>query len=94
MLRVRKLSITKEALDFVRGLESKQFKQVMNKVLSLLGGPTPADSIQMKGFESLYRTDIGGNRIVYRFDDENVAIIVIGKRNDDAVYKQVERKKL
>ncbi len=90
---MRKLGMTKEALDFVRGLEAKPFKQVMNKVLSLLGNPAPTDSIRMKGFEALYRTDIGENRIVYRFDADNVAIIVIGKRNDDEVCKQVDRKK-
>jgi mRNA interferase RelE/StbE len=91
---VRNLSITKEALEFIRALESKPFKQVLNKVLSLLSDPTPADSIQMKGHGGLHRTDMGEHRIVYCFDEDTVSVLVIGKRNDDAVYKQVERKKL
>jgi mRNA interferase RelE/StbE len=94
MRSVRKLDPTKEALGYIRDLEPKQFKQVMNKVLSLLENPSPADSILLKGHTDLYRTDIGEHRIVYRFDDKNVWLYVVAKRNDGEVYKQVERKKL
>lgn len=86
------LSITKEAHDFVRGLDAKPFRQVMNKVLSLLTVPQPADSSALKGYENLYRVDIGEHRIVYRFNDKQVSVLVIDKRNDDEVYKKLARK--
>jgi mRNA interferase RelE/StbE len=91
---VRNLNPTKEALDFIRGLEPKPFKQVMNKVLALLSDPTPADSSILKGYENLYRVDIGEHRIVYRFDEKAVSVLVVDKRNDDAVYKKLSRKNI
>jgi mRNA-degrading endonuclease RelE of RelBE toxin-antitoxin system len=91
---VRSLVITKEALEFVRGLEAKHFKQVMNKVLSLLTLPSPTDSSALKGFTDLFRADIGEHRIVYKFDDKTVSVLVVDKRNDDEVYKKLSRKNL
>jgi mRNA interferase RelE/StbE len=90
---VRSLNLTKEALDFIRGLEPKPFKQVLSKVLSLLSGPPPADSSALKGYEDLFRVDMGEHRIVYIFDDESVSVLVVDKRNDDEVYKKLARKK-
>jgi len=91
---VHSLSLTKEAYDFIRCLDAKQFKQVLGKILSLLSEPVPADSSSLKGYENLYRVDIGEHRIVYRFDDKSVSVLVVDKRNDDEVYKKLARKKL
>ncbi|MBS1990372.1 MAG: type II toxin-antitoxin system RelE/ParE family toxin [Cyanobacteria bacterium SZAS LIN-3] len=94
MLRVRSLNLTKEAHDFIRALEAKQFKQVMGKILALLSDPAPADSSPLKGYEGLLRVDMGEHRIVYRFDEKAVSVLVVDKRNDDEVYKKLARKKL
>lgn len=92
---VHKLNPTKDALNFIRALEPKQFKQVMNKVLSLLIDAKPADSSFLQGYEDLLRVDIGEYRIVYRFDNQDtVSILIVGKRNDDDVYKRLDRKNL
>lgn len=91
---MHKLNPTKDALNFIRALEPKQFKQVMNKVLSLLIDAKPADSSFLQGYEDLLRVDIGEYRIVYRFDNQDtVSILIVGKRNDD-VYKRLDRKNL
>ncbi len=89
-----KLDITKESVDFIRGLDAKQFKQVMNKVLSLLNNPAQADSSTLRGYENLLRVDIGEYRIIYRFNDEQVTVLVIDKRNDDEAYKKLGRKNI
>jgi mRNA interferase RelE/StbE len=94
MPRVHSLSVTKDALEFVRGLEAKPFKQVMGKVLSLLLDPSPADSSALKGYDHLYRADIAEHRIIYRFDSATVHVLVVDKRNDDEVYKKLARKKI
>lgn len=92
---MHKLNPTKDALNFIRALEPKQFKQVMNKVLSLLIDAKPADSSFLQGYEDLLRVDIGEYRIVYRFDNQDtVSILIVGKRNDDDVYKRLDRKNL
>lgn len=65
----------------------------MRKILSLLVDPLPPDSQQLQGFgPELRRTDIGEYRIVYQSDDSTVAVVVVGKRNDDEVYKKLKRK--
>jgi mRNA interferase RelE/StbE len=84
---VRKLVFTKDALNFVDRLDAKQFRQVVRKCLSLIENPRPHDSIHMTG-RSDFRTDVGEYRIVYLFDDATVTIEVIGKRNDNELYKK------
>lgn len=91
---MHKLSIDRDALKFVQSLDAKQYRQVFNKILSLLSDPTPADSIAMKEYIGR-RTDIGEYRIVYRFEpgQDTVFIDVVDKRNDDEVYRHLKRKK-
>jgi mRNA interferase RelE/StbE len=36
---------------------------------------------------------VGEYRVVYRYDDESVYVVVCGKRNDDEVYRRLERLK-
>ncbi|HZT43965.1 MAG TPA: type II toxin-antitoxin system RelE/ParE family toxin [Chthonomonadaceae bacterium] len=88
---MHRLDMTRDAHKFLCGLDAKQFKQVATKILELMRDPTPADSQQLKGFEGR-RTDIGEYRIVYTYDSQVVYIVVIDKRNDDAVYKQLKKK--
>jgi mRNA interferase RelE/StbE len=83
---MRKLALSKNALKFFERLDAKQFRQVLRKCLGLLENPRPNDSIQMSG-RSDFRTDIGEFRIIYEFYDTAVTIKVVGKRNDDEVYK-------
>ena len=93
--QVRNLNPTKEALSFIQKLDPKQFKQVMNKILSLLADPHPADSKALKGYEDLLRVDIGEYRIIYRYNNTAaVSVLIVDKRNDDEVYKQLSRKNL
>ena len=89
---MRKLSISRDAYKFLEDLQAKQFRQVAMKALSLLNDPTPSDSAQIKGRQDYYRVDLGEYRIVYEFDDTTVYLVLIGKRNDDEVYKALSRK--
>ncbi len=89
---MRKLAMTKDSLDFVRKLQAKQFKQVISKILGLMSDPTPADSESLRGYEQYRRTDIGEFRIIYRYNEDSISIALVGLRNDDAVYKQFDRK--
>ena len=86
---MRKLALSKNVVNFLSELQAKQFKQVMGKILSLLAEPTPPDSQHLKGFNDLRRTDMGEFRIVYRFDENTVVVSLVGKRNDDEIYKRL-----
>jgi mRNA interferase RelE/StbE len=88
-----KLDGLEAVLDFLKGLQPKIAAQIAKKTLSLNVDPLPNDSKQLKGYPGYYRVDSGEYRIVYRFNSEEdlVEIILVGKRNDDEVYKQLER---
>jgi mRNA interferase RelE/StbE len=80
-------------LDFLKGLQPKIAAQISKKVLSLNVDPLPTDSKELIGYSGCYRVDSGEYRIVYRFMPEQdlVEVILVGKRNDDEVYKKLKR---
>ena len=88
----RKLAFTRSARKAIVDLEPKFFKQVVSKIISLTLDPAPQDSLKLSGAEGLYRVNQGEFRIVYRYDEETVNIAVVGKRNDDEVYRDTRHR--
>jgi mRNA interferase RelE/StbE len=85
------LDIYPDAAKFVDDLDPKRFKQVLSKILALLNDPEPQDSRKLTGY-SLYRVDSGEYRIIYTRTNELITVVIVGKRNDDEVYKELNRK--
>jgi mRNA interferase RelE/StbE len=75
----------------VAELPAKQFRQVWLKVLALLVEPYPHDAAQLTGYP-FHRVDVGEYRIVYRATETEIELLLVGKRNDDEIYKQLKRK--
>lgn len=87
------LNLSNDAMKFVKGLPAKQFRQVLLQVLDLCRDPRPNDSRVLKGCDEGYRRkDIGEFRVVYLATDTELQVILIDKRNDDEVYKKLDRK--
>lgn len=88
-----KLDGLETVLNFLKGLQPKIAAQIAKKTWSLNINPLPVDSKQLKGYSNLYRVDSGEYRIVYRFkpQEDLVEVILVGKRNDDEVYKKLDR---
>ncbi len=91
MTKQRLINTSKSADDFLKTLLPKQFKQVFTKLWDLRSNPRPHDSIKLTGYENKYRTDIGEYRIIYSFEETIIQIEIIGKRNDDDVYKKMKK---
>lgn len=89
---MHKIDITKFAGKFIKNLPPKQYRQVVSTILSLRENPTPHDSEQLTGYPEYMRVDIGEYRIVYRFELDTVYIAVVGKCNDDEVYKRFKQR--
>lgn len=86
------LDFTNQALKATKSLDAKQFKQVHSAILGLLKNPEPHDSQLLRGAENGdRRIDVGEYRVIYNSSDENILILVVGKRNDDEVYKIWDR---
>ncbi len=84
-----KLLVSKKAQKFLDDLPPKQFRQIVKKVFSLLENPIPHDSKELIGYPFL-RSDIGEYRIIYDVQHDTLRLIVVGKRNDDEVYRRLK----
>ena len=84
-----KLNITKQVVKFFRPLPAKQYRQIFNKILALMEDPEPPDSSPLIGYP-YRRADSGEYRIVYRVEEDCLKVALIGKRNDDEVYRQLK----
>lgn len=86
------LQLSKQALRAIEKLDAKQYRQVVSSVMRLTTEPEPHDSALMRGANrGERRLDVGEYRVIYTVAGETVEVLVIGKRNDDEVYKQWER---
>jgi mRNA interferase RelE/StbE len=90
---MKKLDLTKDAIDFITALPPKQCAQVSRKTFSLLKNQHPNDCVKMHGNEDNFRVDIGEYRIIFCLEEDTVKIKVIGLRNDSDAYKQARNKK-
>ncbi len=87
------LDLKRKAKRFIEFLPPKHKRQVKDCVLSLQDNPFPHDSRKLVGYENYIRVDIGEYRIIYRYEEEKdlVVVVLIGKRNDDEIYRITKR---
>jgi mRNA interferase RelE/StbE len=88
---MRVLALKKDVLKDITDLPAKQYRQVVGAIFELLVEPFPHYSKKLRG-SPYWRIAIGEYRVIYRADDMRVSIIAFGKRNDDAVYRELARK--
>lgn len=84
------LKLGNRARRFLDKLPPKHFGQIDSKISMLRDNPFPQDSKFVKG-AMYYRVDSGEYRIVYNVRDNILDVPLIGKRNDDEVYKKLRR---
>jgi mRNA interferase RelE/StbE len=89
--RARRLVLQPSVTKALRNLPPKHCKQVVLAIFSLLEDATPHDSASLIGYAPWRRIDVGEYRVVYRFDQDALYVSLIGKRNDDEVYKRLRR---
>jgi mRNA interferase RelE/StbE len=85
------ISFTKDALKFVKSLESKPARQVYEKTISLISEPRPPSSTELKGYRGYLRLRVGDFRVVYRIIQDSIQVVVIDNRSDDEVYRHLDR---
>ena len=85
-----KLDITKQVMKFFGPLPAKQYRQVFNKILALMENPEPPDSFPLTGYP-YRRSDVGEYRIIYRVEEDCLKVALVGKRNDDEIYRLLRR---
>ena len=83
------LGLGSAAQRFLRKLPPKHFYQVDRKVTALRADPFPQDSKVLKGYP-YHRADVGEYRIIYKIIGSVLHVPIIGKRNDDEVYRKLK----
>ena len=88
---MKRLALNSGVLKDLPDLPPKQYRQVVGAILDLLNDSRPHYSKQLSG-APYRRLAVGEYRVIYRDDEETVYVVVVGKRNDGEVYRQLERK--
>ena len=84
------IKIEARAQKFLRRVPHKHGRQIVGKIDALATNPFPPDSKRLKGLP-FHQVDSGEYRIAYNLESPIVHVYLIGKRNDDEVYKQLKR---
>ena len=85
------IDLSRQAAGFLESLPAKQARQIAEKLQSLTIAPQALPTEALKGYSSMRRLRAGGYRIIYVVDGQILQVRVIGKRNDDEIYKALER---
>lgn len=86
-----RLVLSRQAATFLRELPAKQARQVAERIKALSDDPDAVPSEALKGYAPMRRLNSGEFRIIFATEDDVVQIRLIGKRNDDEVYKALGR---
>jgi len=88
-----KIDLSDDAIRFISRREPKHQRQIKARIQALLEDPAPSDSKALKGIrEPFLRVDVGEYRVIYWTDSETLHVPIVGKRNDDEVYRRLKRK--
>jgi mRNA interferase RelE/StbE len=85
------LDLTNDAKKFLDKLPPKQFKQIAVSMIELINNPFPHDYKHLAGYPGYYRIDCGEYRICYKVIEKHIYVPCIERRNDNAVYKKLDR---
>ncbi len=87
-----KLDISRDSLGFLQTLNPKQYRQIVSTVFRLLQNPEPQDSSRLIGYP-YRRVDSGVYRIIYDVAGDLLQVLLIGKRNDNEIYRKLRRRR-
>ena len=85
-----KSELSKQAIKFLKRLPQKHELQVVRRIANLTENPLAPDVKKVSGSD-YFRVDSGEYRIVYEVRSEVLFVWLVGKRNDDEVYRRLRR---
>jgi mRNA interferase RelE/StbE len=66
-------------------------RQIAEKLKQLAVDPSALPSEALRGYAPMRRSKSGEFRIIFALEGDVVQVRLIGKRNDDEIYKSLER---
>ena len=86
-----KINLSKRADKMLGKIPAKQQKQIAARIKQLAIDPATLPTVELKGYAPWRRAKAGEYRIVYLIDGDELKVSLIGKRNDNEVYRLIER---
>ena len=86
-----RIDLSRQAAGFLRDLPPKPARQIAEKLQQLAVDPAALPSETLKGYAPMRRLKSGEFRIIFAVEADVVQVRLIGKRNDDEIYKALER---
>ena len=86
-----RIDLSRQAAQFLRDLPAKQARQIAEKLRLLESDSASLPSETLKGYAPLRRAKSGEFRIIFALEADVIAVRLIGKRNDDEIYRALER---
>ncbi len=85
------INLSRQAATFLQSLPAKPARQIAEKLQLLSQDPQALPSELLKGYSPMRRLRAGEYRIIFTVDERTIQVRMIGKRNDDEIYKALER---
>jgi len=86
-----RIDLSRQAAAFLEGLPAKPARQIAEKLQALANDPQALPSELLRGYAPLRRLKSGEYRVIFAIEADCVRVRLIGKRNDDEIYKALER---
>ena len=85
------IKLSKRADKALGKIPTKQAKQIAVRIKQLADDPEALPTVELKGYAPWRRAKSGEYRIIYKIDGDILRVALVGKRNDDEIYRLIER---
>jgi mRNA interferase RelE/StbE len=85
------IKLSKRADKALGKIPAKQAKQIAARIKQLADDPEALPTVELKGYAPWRRAKSGEYRIIYKIDGDILRVALVGKRNDDEIYRLIER---
>jgi mRNA interferase RelE/StbE len=85
------IKLSRKAKDFLCEITKKHAEQITRKIDVLKTDASKNLGVQLKGHEKFRKIKCGEYRIIFFIENQTLHISLIGKRNDDEIYKELLR---
>ena len=85
------IKLSKRADKALDKIPAKQAKQIAARIKQLADDPEALPTVELKGSAPWRRAKSGEYRIIYKIDEDILRVALVGKRNDDEIYRLIER---
>ena len=85
------IELSRQAAEFLEAIPAKHAGQIVRKISGFAENPDAVPVKELRGYPGMMRLKAGEYRIVFSKDETLLRVILIERRNDDEIYKALNR---